>query len=75
MHDEPIPGHPWHDGCANGTEPLVMGYALRTRRWRYIEWVGFEKYGNFDIIFGTTSDAFPSSTPSPRRVVYSTLCL
>ena len=52
MHDEPIPGHPWHDGCANGTEPLVMGYALRTRRWRYIEWVGFEKYGNFDIIFG-----------------------
>ena len=20
-----------------------MGYAIRTRRWRYIEWVGFDK--------------------------------
>ena len=39
MHDEMI----WHDGCADSTEPKVMGYAMRTRRWRYIEWVRFDK--------------------------------
>ena len=26
-----------------GDEPRVMGYAVRTRRWRYIEWVKFDK--------------------------------
>jgi iduronate 2-sulfatase len=41
MHDEP--GGPWHDGCADKAEPRVMGYAMRTRRWRYIEWVRFDK--------------------------------
>ena len=39
MHDERV----WHDGCAAEDEPRVMGYAMRTRRWRYIEWVGFDK--------------------------------
>lgn len=39
MHDE----HLWHDGCANAAEPRVMGYAIRTRRYRYVEWVGFNK--------------------------------
>lgn len=32
MHDE----HVWHDACANTSEPKVMGYAIRTKRWRYI---------------------------------------
>ena len=39
MHDDGI----WHDGCAADSEPRVMGYAIRTRRWRYVEWVHFEK--------------------------------
>ena len=39
MHDEGF----WHDGCKDPTEPKVMGYGVRTRRWRYIEWVGFDK--------------------------------
>lgn len=39
MHDEMI----WHDGCNDPSEPKVMGYAIRTRRWRYIEWVKFDK--------------------------------
>ena len=39
MHDEMV----WHDGCNDPTEPKVMGYAVRTRRWRYIEWVPFDK--------------------------------
>lgn len=30
MHDEMI----WHDGCNDPSEPKVMGYAIRTRRWR-----------------------------------------
>merc|ERR1712070_1167180 len=30
-------------GCASSDEPKIMGYALRTRRWRYIEWVRFNK--------------------------------
>ena len=39
MHDEKV----WHDACANASDPHVMGYAMRTRRWRYIEWVKFDK--------------------------------
>jgi iduronate 2-sulfatase len=39
MHDEGV----WHDACNNDDEPRVMGYAMRTRRWRYIEWVEFDK--------------------------------
>lgn len=39
MHDEAV----WHDACASDDEPRVMGYAIRTRRWRYIEWVRFDK--------------------------------
>ena len=39
MHDEKV----WHDACANPTEPRVMGYGMRTRRWRYIEWVRFDR--------------------------------
>ena len=39
MHDEMI----WHDACDAPTEPKVMGYAIRTRRWRYVEWVNFTK--------------------------------
>ncbi len=39
MHDDKI----WHDACANNSEPHVMGYAIRTRRWRYVEWVKFNK--------------------------------
>ena len=42
MHDDNL----WHDGCAtsnNATgDPKVMGYAMRTRRYRYIEWVPFD---------------------------------
>ena len=30
-------------GAIQGDEPRVMGYAVRTRRWRYIEWVKFDK--------------------------------
>ena len=41
MHDEP--GGTWHDACGSIAEPKVMGYAMRTRRWRYIEWVRFDK--------------------------------
>lgn len=37
MHDEGV----WHDACAGVLEPNVMGYAVRTRRWRYVEWVRF----------------------------------
>lgn len=40
MHDEQ---QVWHDACADPDEPRVMGYAMRTRRWRYIEWVRFNK--------------------------------
>ena len=29
MHDDMI----WHDACENTTEPRVMGYAIRTRRY------------------------------------------
>lgn len=39
MHDEKV----WHDACAADDEPRVMGYAMRTRRWRYVEWVRFNK--------------------------------
>eukprot|EP00051_Salpingoeca_urceolata_P025941 m.472457 g.472457 ORF g.472457 m.472457 type:complete len:542 (-) comp20384_c0_seq12:452-2077(-) len=39
MHDEGI----WHDGCANASEPKVMGYAVRTPRYRFIDWVVFDK--------------------------------
>ena len=39
MHDD----HIWNDGCDAADEPHVMGYAIRTRRWRYIEWVKFDK--------------------------------
>ena len=39
MHDDQV----WHDACADPAEPRVMGYAIRTRRWRYIEWVPFDK--------------------------------
>lgn len=39
MHDEMI----WHDACAADMEPRAMGYAIRTRRWRYVEWVRFDK--------------------------------
>ena len=39
MHDDKV----WHDACANTSEPHVMGYAVRTRRWRYVEWVKFDK--------------------------------
>lgn len=39
MHDEGV----WHDGCDDPSEPKVMGYAIRTRQWRYIEWVAFNK--------------------------------
>ena len=41
MHDES--NHfDGHDGCiAAKHEPRVMGYVVRTRRWRYIEWVRF----------------------------------
>ena len=58
MHDEPIAGHPWHDACANQAEPRVMGYAVRTRQWRYIEWVGFDKTTtpptiHWDVLKGT----------------------
>lgn len=54
MHDEGI----WHDGCNDPAEPKVMGYAVRTRRWRYIEWVGFDKTTtpptiHWDVLFGT----------------------
>ena len=42
MHDEGSQLG-WHDSCNNGTEPHVMGYAMRTRRYRYIEWVRFNK--------------------------------
>ena len=42
MHDEEV----WHDACASPEEPKVMGYAIRTRRWRYIEWVRFDKGSN-----------------------------
>eukprot|EP00037_Helgoeca_nana_P013417 m.123492 g.123492 ORF g.123492 m.123492 type:complete len:522 (-) comp22016_c0_seq5:66-1631(-) len=54
MHDEGF----WHDGCSDPAEPKVMGYAIRTRRWRYIEWVGFNKTTtpptiHWDAVFGT----------------------
>lgn len=54
QHDE----HFWHDGCKDPAEPKVMGYAIRTRRWRYIEWVGFNKSTtpptiHWDNVFGT----------------------
>eukprot|EP00045_Choanoeca_perplexa_P005119 m.43612 g.43612 ORF g.43612 m.43612 type:complete len:528 (+) comp12941_c0_seq1:66-1649(+) len=54
MHDEMI----WHDACADPAEPKVMGYAVRTRRWRYVEWVGFNKTTfpptiHWDQLFGT----------------------
>eukprot|EP00730_Choanoeca_flexa_P009353 TRINITY_DN12632_c4_g1_i2.p2 TRINITY_DN12632_c4_g1~~TRINITY_DN12632_c4_g1_i2.p2 ORF type:complete len:395 (+),score=58.85 TRINITY_DN12632_c4_g1_i2:534-1718(+) len=39
MHDDMI----WHDACENPAEPEVMGYAVRTRRWRYVEWVKFNQ--------------------------------
>jgi len=39
MHDEGV----WHDACADPQEPQIMGYAIRTRQWRYIEWVRFQK--------------------------------
>jgi iduronate 2-sulfatase len=39
MHDEGV----WHDACNGPADPMVMGYAIRTRRWRYIEWVRFDK--------------------------------
>ena len=39
MHDEGV----WHDACAAASEPSVMGYAIRTRRWRYVEWVHFDR--------------------------------
>jgi hypothetical protein len=42
MHDE---GVGWHNACADsatvGGSPHVMGYAMRTRRYRYIAWVNF----------------------------------
>jgi len=41
MHD--APGGAWHDQCDSDSEPHVMGYAMRTRRWRYVEWVRFNK--------------------------------
>jgi iduronate 2-sulfatase len=54
MHDDKV----WHDACAADDEPRVMGYAIRTRRWRYVEWVGFEKATTpptprWDRVFGT----------------------
>jgi len=39
MHDERV----WHDACMGKTDPQVMGYAIRTKRWRYVEWVKFDK--------------------------------
>ena len=42
MHDEGTPLG-WHDACTNSAEPRVMGYAMRTRQYRYIEWVRFNK--------------------------------
>jgi len=39
MHDEQV----WHDACFGENQPEIMGYAIRTRRWRYIEWVRFNK--------------------------------
>lgn len=39
MHDEGV----WHDACKNRDDPHVMGYAIRTRRWRYVEWVKFDR--------------------------------
>ena len=40
MHDERV----WHDACmGKTTDPQVMGYAIRTKRWRYVEWVKFDK--------------------------------
>ena len=54
MHDEGF----WHDGCNDPAEPKVMGYAVRTRRWRYIEWVAFDKTTtpptiHWDVVMGT----------------------
>lgn len=45
MHDEAgqSPDWQWHDACKAADEPRVMGYAMRTRHWRYIEWVRFDK--------------------------------
>ena len=52
MHDDKV----WHDACANASEPHVMGYAVRTRRWRYVEWVKFDKKSTqpfWDKVLGT----------------------
>ena len=46
MHDEGVSLGFGHDGCDADDEPMVMGYAMRTRRWRYIEWVKFNKGDN-----------------------------
>ena len=52
MHDDKV----WHDACANASEPHVMGYAVRTKRWRYVEWVKFDKKSTqpfWDKVLGT----------------------
>ena len=58
MHDEGVPA--WgHDGCKQPDEPKVMGYVIRTRRYRYIEWVRFNKsaptgaMAQWDQVLGT----------------------
>ena len=64
MHDDMI----WHDACTQNSEPNVMGYAIRTNGYRYIEWVNFDKNTSTPFWTPLLANELYEHEPDPQSV-------